>query len=592
MGILIDTVRISGFRGIHNLEMNLSPLTVLIGQNNSGKTSFLKAMQLALGDYGYALREEDLHIGADEVRAKEIIVDLRIVSTETTGVRKREFSDEWTAEFGDKIKAEANGFQFVAIRTISKPSLVKGGFETARHVLGNWPDVNHWVSEKPKQRITTRFESIPFFATDAQRDIHAELREKSSFVGKVLSAVDYNTADVKALEEMIAEVNEAAVGKSDELKGLKDNLDRLNKSFHGSGSAEITPLPKKLRDLSKFFSVHFGDSSANSFSMEYHGMGTRSWASLLTVRSFSELLAEKHRKETKPFHSIIAVEEPEAHLHPSAQKTLYSQLSVKDGQAIVSTHSPYVASAAKTSDIKHIGKNGSAIAIRSFGAGLSPENLKSIRRNILLPKGDLLFASAVLLYEGPTEDQVIPAMFERYTSASIHERGIVCACVNGSGNYTPFLMVVGSLGIAAYILSDHDGSTKKTVDDQVSALVSKQHFDFSRFHHDFLTTGNDFEAELVAHGLRPEIETAMVLAAMAEVADKNDKYKEHFFKAKQKEFSALSEGALLEKMRSEKTSYSGFLADVIRESPATKTAEMLVPGNIRAAFDQLIKWAG
>jgi putative ATP-dependent endonuclease of the OLD family len=67
MEILIDSVRISGFRGIHNAEIFLSPLTVLIGQNNAGKTSILKAMQLALGDYGYNLRDEDLHIGKDDV---------------------------------------------------------------------------------------------------------------------------------------------------------------------------------------------------------------------------------------------------------------------------------------------------------------------------------------------------------------------------------------------------------------------------------------------------------------------------------------------------------------------------------------------
>lgn len=592
MSILIDTVRISGFRGIQNLEMNLGPLTVLIGQNNSGKTSFLKAMQLALGDYGYALREEDLHIGAGDVRAKEIIVDIRIVPIdENTGERTKEFADEWAAELGDKIKAEANGFQFVAIRTISKPSLVKGGFETGRHVLENWPDVKHWVSEKPKHRINTRFESIPFFATDAQRDIHAELREKSSFVGKVLSAVDYNTSDVKALEEMIAEVNEAAVGKSEELKGLKDNLDRLNKSFHGTGSAEITPLPKKLRDLSKYFSVHFGESSTNSFSMEYHGMGTRSWASLLTVRSFSELLAEKHRKETKPFHSILAVEEPEAHLHPSAQKTLYSQLSVKDGQAIVSTHSPYIASAAKSHDLRHIGKSGSELKVRSFSRSISPEQFKSIRRNVLLSKGDILFASAVLLFEGQTEDQVVPAMFERYARVSVNERGIVCACVNGH-EYTPFLRVTASLGIPAYVLSDNDHNIKKSVDDQVAKLKADNNFDFTLFNHDFLASGNDFEAELIDHGMRPEIEAAMVLAAMAEADNPNERFRNHFRRAKQKEFADLPKDELLEKMRHGKTSYSGFLADVIRDSPPERTTEALVPVKIKAAFDQLIKWVG
>ena len=78
MNILIDTVRIAGFRGISDLEISLSRVTVLIGTNNSGKTSLLKALQLALGDYSRQLSEEDFHIGIDDKRVPEILIDVRI----------------------------------------------------------------------------------------------------------------------------------------------------------------------------------------------------------------------------------------------------------------------------------------------------------------------------------------------------------------------------------------------------------------------------------------------------------------------------------------------------------------------------------
>ncbi|WP_139807639.1 AAA family ATPase, partial [Aeromonas salmonicida] len=47
MSIQTDTVRISGFRGISNIEITLQRVTVLLGQNNAGKTSVIKALQLA-----------------------------------------------------------------------------------------------------------------------------------------------------------------------------------------------------------------------------------------------------------------------------------------------------------------------------------------------------------------------------------------------------------------------------------------------------------------------------------------------------------------------------------------------------------------
>jgi len=86
---------------------------------------------------------------------------------------------------------------------------------------------------------------------------------------------------------------------------LKIHLDNLNQSFEGSGQTELTPFPKKIRDLVKRFSVHFGETEKNSFSMEYHGMGTRSWASMLTVKAFIELLSKKHADEVEPFFPIL-----------------------------------------------------------------------------------------------------------------------------------------------------------------------------------------------------------------------------------------------------------------------------------------------
>jgi len=281
MNILIDTIRIAGFRGIKNLEVSLPRVTVLIGTNNSGKTSLLKALQLALGNYSRYLSEEDFHIGADDKRVSEILVDVRIVPVDGDGIRTQKFNDEWATEFGDKIKAETNTNQFVALRTRAAPNIIKGRFDSKRSTLERWPDLKTWQTEKIKEtNMLNYFESIPFISIEAQRDIHHELKERSSFIGKVLSSVEdeYNQTEITMLESLIKNVNDRAVDESSVLQNLKTHLEKLNHSFEGSGSAEITPFPKKIRDLSKHFSIHFGESSSNTFSLEYHGMGTRSWA--------------------------------------------------------------------------------------------------------------------------------------------------------------------------------------------------------------------------------------------------------------------------------------------------------------------------
>ena len=48
----ITGVRIRNFRGIRSLDLELGPVTVLIGENNTGKTSVLDALKLCLRDLG------------------------------------------------------------------------------------------------------------------------------------------------------------------------------------------------------------------------------------------------------------------------------------------------------------------------------------------------------------------------------------------------------------------------------------------------------------------------------------------------------------------------------------------------------------
>ena len=49
MGISVTKVRIENFRSIETLELSLSMTNVLIGANNCGKSNFLKAVNIALG---------------------------------------------------------------------------------------------------------------------------------------------------------------------------------------------------------------------------------------------------------------------------------------------------------------------------------------------------------------------------------------------------------------------------------------------------------------------------------------------------------------------------------------------------------------
>lgn len=590
--ILVDCLRISGFRGVQNLEITFAPMTVLIGPNNSGKTTVLKALGLALGDYGRHVTEEDFFIGVDdtgvESKAEGIVVDVRIVPLEDNGQRTHAFDTSWQAEFGDKIKAEADGKQYVAVRTKVSPNVIKGGFQTERYTMEKWPDFSSWLTGTGKlTKISSKFEGIPFFSVEAQRDIHFELRDKTSFVGKVLSSVEYDKAVIDNLEKAIDDINKEAVDKSVELKRLKGHLTQLNQTFQGAGSAEITPFPKKIRDLSKNFSVHFGETTSNTFAMEYHGMGTRSWASMLTVRAFMDTLRGKHEEEVQPFFPIMAAEEPESHLHPNAQKTLHHQLSQTTAQVIVSTHSPYFAAMSDLTHVRSMKKTPAGAVASRLQYPVSESEKKILAREVLARRGEILFSRALILCEGMTEEQVIPAMFEVFSDGCpLFDLGISCISVGGQ-NYAPFVKLACSFGIPTFIVSDNDGTTQTTLTSQIANLRTEINHPLGTdvFGISYCGNANDFEAELLSTlKMRDEINEAFVLYETD--ATTNQQYRA----AKSAEIAALTDAEILTRMRNAKTSYSGFLADVIRQNPNNKQKNALITQAVQDAFAAIKGW--
>src|SRR5271169_5170516 len=93
VSILIKTVRVFGLRGLQNIEVDLNAVTVLTGMNNTGKTSFLKALQIAVGNRQF-ITSDDFYISESSSSGK-IIVDIKIVPVGEDGVISDEFDDKW-----------------------------------------------------------------------------------------------------------------------------------------------------------------------------------------------------------------------------------------------------------------------------------------------------------------------------------------------------------------------------------------------------------------------------------------------------------------------------------------------------------------
>jgi putative ATP-dependent endonuclease of OLD family len=77
MGIKLQSLRIKGFRGFRNIEIDFENSTVLVGTNNSGKTTILKALQLALSNTHFISNDDFFY--CDDYIDDTIIIDLLFV---------------------------------------------------------------------------------------------------------------------------------------------------------------------------------------------------------------------------------------------------------------------------------------------------------------------------------------------------------------------------------------------------------------------------------------------------------------------------------------------------------------------------------
>jgi len=593
-GIAITTVRVSNFRSISNIEVELNDLTVLIGANNAGKTSFLDAMFAAIGAGRKTLGADDIRLETAEAsvpKTRLITVDVLIRPVGATGeiVGAYPAGSFWTNLWGTSgLATDDDGNEITPIRTQLVWSAVRGEYVMERRFLKEWRTFDQWLSAPANDRqvAASLIEPIALHYVDAKRDLEDDLRRQGSFWRRLTDDLGLDPADIAAMETTLSEINQTIVDKSEILKHLKTNLASLkNVVSSDSGGVDISPVARKLRDLSKGVDVSFGIEGAQSFPLARHGMGTRSLASLLVFRAYASWRHKKAIDGGDQVHSILALEEPESHLHPQAQRSLFGHIKKIPGQRVVSTHSPYLAGQAQLDELRlFMKKSGTTLVSRIDLSGLTdPDDIRQLQETVIDTRGDILFARAVVLFEGQTEEQALPLWAQEYWGASIHELGFCFVRANGT-NYFPFLYLAKALGIPWYVIADGEPSPVKELD---AALKKAGEIESSKHpqvvvHPD----GRNFESQLLADGYQAEIEKALdYMGGTAGYLDEYIKDKHGQKKKKGVIRDYLSAGgrerAAFDAMSAAKTNLAKHLANTIIDLP---DAARRFPSTIEAFF--------
>ena len=374
----IASIRIRNFRVLKDVQIPLARATVLIGENNSGKSSVLECLSLTLGrrwgQRGTGFSEYDLTIDShaasddpnqtdenggtplpdadpeptaeppvrggvdDENEQQQASIELYFVE-KTPG----EWPEEITSRLFDIIQTDpVTELNSITLRVTYTLNSLERTYEPGWSFI----DVNGdpLGTKEAKRAANTQefFKYVPVFFLSALRDASEEFSSRSQFWGRLLRAVEISPDERRALDEEIEGLNSRLLAADPRVAGTVDRLKEIRAVVaHGAAAdVSIRALPMRVWELlARSEIVIKGETAAPWLPLDRHGQGVKSLSVIYLFNAFIErLLQEAYSEYSEP---IVALEEPEVHLHPQAVRALWSQISAMPGQKVISSHSPY-----------------------------------------------------------------------------------------------------------------------------------------------------------------------------------------------------------------------------------------------------------
>lgn len=451
----ITRVHIKNFRGLKDLKIDLDETTALIGENNSGKTSLLDALRLCLRDLGPRRRvvfdSFDFHLkdnDADPHSADPITIKIH-------------FSEMNEGQWGDKLVGRLSRLKILQIDKAGKNHVIlnvscsynprSSDFDQEWAFLNLDGKALTVVSEGA---LRTLQREVSFFYLSALRDAGRHFDAKGPFWRPFLKDSQLSEEKKAAVEEKLREINKLVVSSHTSFEQATERLRKVQDvvPMAGGDVVSIEAVPGRMFDMLAKAQVHLGAPSGAKVPVDRHGEGTQSLAVLMLFSAFLDT-----RSEGTP---VVALEEPEAHLHPSAIRALWDILDLIGGQKIISTHSGDLLSEVNVLKVRRLAKTADGIrAFRVPSTLLTGEETRKFDHHIRRSRGELLFARCWLLVEGESESWVYPAA-ARALGMKLHRDGVRVVEYSQS-DVGLFAKVANSLGIPWFsVVDDDSGRTK------------------------------------------------------------------------------------------------------------------------------------
>ena len=296
---------------------------------------------------------------------------------------------------------------------------------------------------------------VSYYYLQALRDVRHHFGEKGPFWRPFLKDTRLPADQRAEIEKKLREVNDLVVNSHDSFRQVHDGLHHVQEvvPLAAGEVVSIEAVPGRIFDMLAKAQINLGSVTGARIPLHRHGEGTQSLSVLMLFTAFLQAWPAGA--------PILALEEPEAHLHPSAVRALWSLVRDFSGQKLISTHSGDLLAETEVHQIRRMARTRDGISAFRVPAGLlSPEETRKFNYHIRQARGELLFARCWLLVEGETEAWIYPAA-ARATGIDVHRDGVRLVEYRQT-DVGLLAKIANALGIAWYCVGDDDAEGGNT----------------------------------------------------------------------------------------------------------------------------------
>lgn len=525
----LSRIKISNFRLLVDADLEVdSKTTLIVGRNNTGKTSFfdcvdkaIKGASFSFDDYSLQKRES-LYSSFDSFMVGEIVFDDLVEQAEPISI---EFWISYSLDDPEDSLGALSEFiidvdEDVDVALIRVEYKLKENEGLIRDILEPVyrEDRSQAASDDWHHAIRSNFQrlfEISIYAVNPSNPCERQLRSRADLASlfpiyfiRAERRLGEDGTQEDSLSSLISEyfeMNEEEFDPEiiDAVRELRDVVEKGSKQIQQKSDEILSELIGKAIGFgypngeelqlgvttrlsideqikSQALLAYSSEISDERLPGNYNGLG---YKNLIKMEFLLAAFVRRIERCGEACVPLLLIEEPESHMHPQMQQafagyleTFLTKISSTKIQVFLTSHSAHVANTVEFSKVRYARKTACGVEYRNLNefANKHRDNTDFIRKYLTITKCDLFFADKAIFVEGASERLLLPDMIEKCSRAGCFDSreyklpDQYYTLIEVGGAYAHlFVPFAEFLDIPCLILTDLDSVVKRQGNDGI-----------------------------------------------------------------------------------------------------------------------------